>query len=53
MENVLIGNDGKLKLCDFGSSIVVEKDVEVNESNRYDVEQDIDSNTTPNYRAPE
>lgn len=52
LENVLIGNDGDLKVCDFGSCT---KNIftSVTKENRDSIQEDIDMNTTPNYRAPE
>ena len=52
IENVLIGIDGNLKLCDFGS-ISTKKYPVVNEKNRAAILEDIEDNTTPNYRSPE
>ena len=52
IENILIGMDGNLKLCDFGS-ITTKKYPIVNEKNRANILEDIENNTTPNYRSPE
>ena len=52
LENILLGENGKFKLCDFGS-ISTKHVKQVNSSNRYELTEDIESNTTPPYRAPE
>lgn len=52
IENVLIGDDGTFKLCDFGSvsnPIMPPKNIEEFQI----VQDDIMKNTTPQYRAPE
>jgi AP2-associated kinase len=52
IENVLIGDDGTYKLCDFGSvstAILPPKNVEEFQI----VQDDIMKNTTPQYRCPE
>jgi serine/threonine protein kinase len=52
LENILIGQDLQVKLCDFGSCSF--KDViDIDGSNRDQVSEDIENNTTPNYRSPE
>lgn len=51
LENVLEGNDGEFKLCDFGSASG--KITFVDGHNRHAVEDDIEKHTTPFYRAPE
>ena len=52
LENILIGQDYKLKICDFGS---ISKKIyqEIKEQLIEEIEEDIAKNTTPNYRAPE
>jgi serine/threonine protein kinase len=51
-ENVLLGEDGKFKLIDFGS-ISTRAIKNINNDNRIDIESDIEKNTTPTIRAPE
>lgn len=51
-ENLLVGQDGHVKLCDFGSAttkIAILKDVKELQQ----VQEDIEQNTTMNYRSPE
>lgn len=67
-ENVLVGYDGKLKLCDFGSCVFLTDDLRAiyardsvsnsaQNPHRLKVlsrlEEDFNENTTPAYRAPE
>ena len=52
IENILIGDDGTFKLCDFGSvcnPIMPPKNIEEFQI----VQDDIMKNTTPQYRSPE
>ena len=51
-ENLLLGNDGRFKLTDFGS-ITTRKIQKIDSDNRYEIEEDINKNTTPTIRAPE
>ncbi len=53
MENVLLGNDGVFKLCDFGSVTNKTWMKVENADMRYEIQEDVDKNTTPMYRAPE
>ncbi|OHT02421.1 AGC family protein kinase [Tritrichomonas foetus] len=51
-ENLLVGSDGTPKLCDFGSA--TQKIYQNIDFSQIDlIKDDIDKNTTPNYRAPE
>jgi AP2-associated kinase len=52
LENILLGDDCSYKLCDFGSW-TREKIVKIDAMNRLTVMEDIEGNTTPQYRAPE
>lgn len=52
VENVLLGEDGKWKLCDFGSASTATY-LPQNERERSVAEDDINRNTTMMYRAPE
>lgn len=52
IENILIGADCHFKICDFGSS-TRKKYSFVDEENRAMIAEDIENNTTPNYRSPE
>ena len=52
VENVLISSDHNFKLCDFGSSTIKTYKPE-NERERNIAEDDIQKNTTMQYRAPE
>lgn len=52
VENVLLGEDGKWKLCDFGSASTTTY-LLTNERERSAAEEDINRNTTMMYRAPE
>ncbi|KAJ6228075.1 numb-associated kinase [Anaeramoeba flamelloides] len=51
-ENLLISQNGKIKLCDFGSATYKIYTLE-NKTERYEAEEDIEKNTTLAYRAPE
>ena len=51
-ENILLANDGKFKICDFGS-ISSKHITEINSENRFYIGEEIDNNTTPFYRSPE
>lgn len=52
IENVLLGDDGTYKLCDFGSvSSIINPPANVEEFQL--IQDDIMKNTTPQYRAPE
>lgn len=53
MENVLLNNQGKFKLCDFGS--VSSRKILKFEDNsmRSQTIEEMEENTTPMYRAPE
>ncbi|OQV17255.1 Cyclin-G-associated kinase [Hypsibius exemplaris] len=55
VENLLIGNDRKVKLCDFGSATVTTHapDMSWDSLRRNLVEEEMTRNTTPMYRAPE
>ncbi len=54
IENVLIGNDGNYKLCDFGSCSNKVLDFGVISPSEYGHYQDeLEKNTTPMYRPPE
>ena len=54
IENVLIGNDGNYKLCDFGSCSNKVLDFGVISPSDYGHYQDeLEKNTTPMYRPPE
>ncbi|XP_065208791.1 cyclin-G-associated kinase [Planococcus citri] len=55
LENFLLGEDGKLKLCDFGSATtdVITPDESWSAQRRALLEDDIAHCTTPMYRAPE
>ena len=52
IENILLGQDKKWKICDFGSSTVATFPF-VDSSNRYKVEEEIEKASTPLYRSPE
>lgn len=52
MENVLLNGTGQFKLVDFGS-VTKKKILKLDNSNREDVKEEIEENTTPYYRAPE
>lgn len=51
-ENILIGRDGLLKICDFGSisNAIIR---EIDSSNRQNINEELESVTTPSYRSPE
>ncbi|XP_068782885.1 cyclin-G-associated kinase isoform X2 [Struthio camelus] len=55
VENLLISNQGTIKLCDFGSATTIAYYPDYNWSaqKRALVEEEITRNTTPMYRAPE
>uniref|UniRef100_A0A8B9DJT9 Cyclin-G-associated kinase n=1 Tax=Anser cygnoides TaxID=8845 RepID=A0A8B9DJT9_ANSCY len=55
VENLLISNQGTIKLCDFGSATTVAyyPDYSWSAQKRALVEEEITRNTTPMYRAPE
>lgn len=55
IENLLIGHDGKLKLCDFGSATktVYQPNDSWSAQQRALLEDDMNKHTTPMYRAPE
>ncbi|GLV44488.1 auxilin [Carabus blaptoides fortunei] len=55
MENLLIGSDGNIKLCDFGSATtnVFSPDPTWTTSERTMLEENMARFTTPMYRAPE
>ncbi len=52
MENVLVGEDGKLKICDFGSCTSRAKVYATQEEIAAEEER-IAKYSTPSYRAPE
>ena len=52
LENVLLSQDNTCKLCDFGSCALGPQSIRT-ASERSTQEEDIEKNTTPNYRAPE
>jgi serine/threonine protein kinase len=51
-ENLLIGADGLVRLCDFGSATTTIYEVK-NAQQLNEVSEDIERNTTQNYRSPE
>lgn len=55
VENLLISNQGTIKLCDFGSATTIAHYPDYNWSaqKRATVEDEITRNTTPMYRTPE
>lgn len=55
VENFLIGSDGMLKLCDFGSATLESHspDITWSASQRNNLEELLQKFTTPMYRAPE
>ncbi|XP_072475847.1 cyclin-G-associated kinase isoform X4 [Notamacropus eugenii] len=55
VENMLISNQGTIKLCDFGSATTVSHypDYSWTAQKRAMVEEEITRNTTPMYRTPE
>lgn len=52
LEKVLIGSDGKLKLCDFGHC-TTSQIIEIRENDREFLQIEIDEGTHEKYRAPE
>ncbi|KAJ6236477.1 numb-associated kinase [Anaeramoeba flamelloides] len=52
VENVLISQNGTIKLCDFGSATQRIYTLE-SQQERYEAENDIEKNTTLAYRSPE
>lgn len=52
VENILLGEDGRWKLCDFGSATTTTYHPS-NQRERLVAEEDINRNTTMMYRAPE
>lgn len=52
LENVLVTQDDRCKLCDFGSCVVGTRPIS-NPSERSQQEEQIAKNTTLAYRAPE
>ncbi|KAM4706897.1 cyclin-G-associated kinase isoform 2-T2 [Discoglossus pictus] len=55
VENLLISNQGTIKLCDFGSSTTIAHYPDYNwtAQQRATVEDEVTRNTTPMYRTPE
>ncbi|XP_063150948.1 cyclin-G-associated kinase isoform X2 [Candoia aspera] len=55
VENMLMSNQGTIKLCDFGSATVVAHypDYSWSAQRRATVEDEVTRNTTPMYRTPE
>ncbi|KAM4049376.1 cyclin-G-associated kinase isoform 2-T2 [Anomaloglossus baeobatrachus] len=55
VENLLIGNQGTIKLCDFGSATTIAHYPDYNwtAQRRATVEDEVIRNTTPMYRTPE
>lgn len=53
LENVLIGEDGRFKLCDFGSASLLQYNTEMTTHDREELLTAIEQVTTPMYRAPE
>lgn len=55
VENLLIGNQGTIKLCDFGSATTIAHYPDYNwtAQRRATVEDELIRNTTPMYRTPE
>lgn len=52
LEKILLGNDGKLKICDFGHISTTQVTV-INEANRAGLQSEIDQSSDEKYRAPE
>lgn len=53
IENVLKGNDGKWKICDFGSCTQKQYNERLTQKDREAIAEEIEKVTTPIYRAPE
>ncbi len=55
IENLLVDNDGRIKLCDFGSATTktYRPDETWTARMRNEMEEEVEKNTTPMYRAPE
>ncbi|XP_066241436.1 cyclin-G-associated kinase isoform X1 [Saccopteryx leptura] len=55
VENLLLSNQGTIKLCDFGSATTIlhAPDYSWSAQRRAQVEEEITRNTTPMYRTPE
>ncbi|KAI2533344.1 GAK isoform 3, partial [Pan troglodytes] len=55
VENLLLSNQGTIKLCDFGSATTISHypDYSWSAQRRALVEEEITRNTTPMYRTPE
>ena len=53
IENVLKGDDGKWKICDFGSCTQRQYNEGLTQQDREAITEEIEKVTTPIYRAPE
>lgn len=53
IENVLKGDDGKWKICDFGSCTQKQHNDGISQQDREAITEEIEKVTTPIYRAPE
>jgi len=53
IENILKGNDGKWKICDFGSSTLKQYNSALTAKEKEFVKEEVEKVTTPAYRAPE
>jgi serine/threonine protein kinase len=53
LENVLVGEDGRFKLCDFGSASLTQYNAEMSAGSREQLISELEKVTTPMYRAPE